>query len=147
MDKKPIAKGRGPVQVHPSMAESFRSEGFGLVSAGLFVKNVISQFNINSTSQEWIIYIDSQSLIKRMATYHERIPIPRWNLCSDEDITSCAHKIIWSKIPHRLVHINSHQEKKINTKLLIKVLPLYPIWIVDPDSALFREQLASCQSG
>jgi hypothetical protein len=28
--------------------------------------------------------------------------------------------------------------KKI-TKLLIKVLPLYPMWIVDPDSALFRE--------
>jgi hypothetical protein len=31
-----IAKGQGPVQVAPEMAESFRAEGYGLASACLF---------------------------------------------------------------------------------------------------------------
>jgi hypothetical protein len=36
---------------------------------------------------------------------------------------------------------------KKTSKLLIKVLSLYPTWIVDPDSAPSREQSTNCQSG
>jgi hypothetical protein len=35
-----IAKGRGPAQAHPSMAESFCSEGYGLSSALVFIDKI-----------------------------------------------------------------------------------------------------------
>jgi hypothetical protein len=75
-----IAKGRGPVEVHPDLADSFCAEGYGLASTGLFIKNMIKKFNVEVKRQTWRIYIDNKSLIKRMATYDEQLHVPRWNL-------------------------------------------------------------------
>jgi hypothetical protein len=104
-----IAKGRGPAQAHPSMAESFRSEGYGLSSVLIFIANMVEHYNINPTDHKWTIYIDNMALIKRLEGYSTNIPVPRWNLRSDEDITHFA-KILMSSIPARLVHIHSHQD-------------------------------------
>jgi hypothetical protein len=109
--KSPIAKGRGPVQAHRAMAESFRAESYGLASAGLFIQNLIANFGIEKDAHRWIIYIDNQSLIKRMATYDNKIPVPRWNLRSDEDITRAAFQI-WQNITHRMEHVKRHQDEK-----------------------------------
>jgi hypothetical protein len=64
MNKQLIAKGRGPVEAHPELAESFRAEGYGLVSAGLFIQNLIENFNIEAQQHQWRVYIDNQSLIQ-----------------------------------------------------------------------------------
>jgi hypothetical protein len=73
MDRQILAKGRGPVDVHPELAESFRAEGYGLASAGVFIKSLINKFNVNANRHSWKIYIDNTSLIKRMATYDDQL--------------------------------------------------------------------------
>jgi hypothetical protein len=61
-----IATGKGPAQVHPSLAESFRSEGYGLASACLFLQNLFRKFQVDAKKLRCTIYIDNKSLIQRM---------------------------------------------------------------------------------
>jgi hypothetical protein len=51
------------------------------------------------------------ALIQRMEGYKTQVPVPRWNLRSDEDITSVANTLLRT-IPARiLLHIHSHQDE------------------------------------
>jgi hypothetical protein len=59
VNKQIIAKGRGPVEVHPELAESFHAERYGLASAGLFIKNLIQEFDVEVNRHTWKIYIDN----------------------------------------------------------------------------------------
>jgi hypothetical protein len=117
MNQQLIARGRGPVEAHPTMAESFRAEGYGLVSVGLFIKNFIRQFEIDPETQNWKIYIDNKSLIQRMEAYDAQLTVPRWNLRPDEDITKLAYGI-WRAIPHSIMHVKSHQDEKLDWEKL-----------------------------
>jgi hypothetical protein len=108
-----IAKGRGPVQVAPEMAESFRAEGYGLASACLFAQNLSRKLGINPQQHLWKIVIDSKSLIQRITRYRTHINTPRWNLRPDEDICKVAYQLL-PKFPANIIHIKSHQE--INDK-------------------------------
>jgi hypothetical protein len=111
VNKTIIATGKGPAQAHPSMAESFRSEGYGLVSACLFLHNMMRHFNITIPEQhQWTIYIDNKSLIQRLNSFRTRTNIPRWNLRPDEDICKVAAHLL-RKLPACLKHIKSHQDK------------------------------------
>jgi hypothetical protein len=110
MDRKILARGRGPVEVHPELAESFRAEGYGLASAGIFIKNFINKFNVDANRHSWKIYIDNTSLIKRLASYDDQLRVSRWNLRSDEDITSVVQRV-WNAIPHDIIHVKSHQDE------------------------------------
>jgi hypothetical protein len=116
-NKTLIAKGRGITQVHKLLAESFRSESYGLASAGVFISNFINHFDIDQQKQIRKIYIDNQSLIRRMETYQEQINISRWNLRADEDITKLAHQL-WEDIPHTLVHVKRHQDDNTDLEKL-----------------------------
>jgi hypothetical protein len=109
VNKQLLAKGRGPVEVHPQLAESFRAEGYGLASAGLFVQNLIRKYGIQTEKHSWRVYIDNKSLIQRMETYSEQFGIARWNLRPDEDITRAAHDI-WRTVAYQLIHVKSHQD-------------------------------------
>jgi ribonuclease HI len=111
INKQIIAKGNGPAQAHPSMAESFRAEGYGLTSACLFITNLIRKFNIQQNQHSWVIYIDSKSLIQRMESYRTRTNIPRWNLRPDEDICKVALDLL-RKLQIQIQHIKSHQDQK-----------------------------------
>jgi hypothetical protein len=106
-----IAKGKGPTQVHPSLAESFRSEGYGLASACLFLQNLLRKFPVDVKKLRCTIYIDNKSLIQRMESFGTRTNIPRWNLRPDEDICKVAAALL-RKLPVRLQHIKSHQDKQ-----------------------------------
>jgi hypothetical protein len=76
-DKQLIAKGRGPAQAHPLLAESFRSEGYGLTSALIFVHNLVKTFHILPQEHRWTIYIDNKALIQRMDGYSQHVTISR----------------------------------------------------------------------
>jgi hypothetical protein len=80
VNKTIIATGKGPAQAHPSMAESFRAEGYGLALACLFLHNLIQKFKIQKDKHCWEIYIDSKSLIQRLDSFRSKTNIPRWNL-------------------------------------------------------------------
>jgi hypothetical protein len=79
-NKQLLAKGRGPAQAHPLLAESFRAEGYGIASALVFVNNLCSQFNISPEHHRWTIYLDNKAMIQRIEGYISNIKIPRWNL-------------------------------------------------------------------
>jgi hypothetical protein len=104
-----IARGRGPALAHPQLAESFRSEGYGLASALIFIHNLIRNFDISPHEHLWNIYIDNKALIQRMDGYLLHIPIPRWNLRADEDISKTV-QLLMRDLPVKLIHIKSHQD-------------------------------------
>jgi hypothetical protein len=110
VNKTIIATGKGPAQAHPSMAESFRSEGYGLVSACLFLHKMIQHFNITTEQHQWMIYIDNKSLIQQLNSFRTRTNIPCWNLHPDKDICKLAAHLP-CKLPVRLQHIKSHKGK------------------------------------
>jgi hypothetical protein len=103
-----IAQGRGPAQSHPLLAESFRSEGYGIASVGIFARNLINRFQINSKEHQWFFFLDNKSMIQRLSGYSQ-LETPKWNLRPDEDITKLAHLIL-KPIPYQLIHVKSHQD-------------------------------------
>jgi hypothetical protein len=74
-NKQLLAKGRGPAQSHPLLAESFRAEGYSIASALIFVHNLSNQLNISPDHHKWTIYLDNKALIQRIEGYITNIPI------------------------------------------------------------------------
>jgi hypothetical protein len=106
-----IARGRGPTQSHPELAESFRSEGYGLTSVANFLQNLITEFSIDLQKYTVKIYLDNKSLIQRMSSFREQIRVARWNLRPDEDIVLAAYKAL-QHLPVTLEHVRSHQDQR-----------------------------------
>jgi hypothetical protein len=104
-----VAKGRGPAEAHPDLAESFRSEGYGLASVAAFLMAMVTFFNIDPEEHSWKFYLDNKAMIQRMESYQANIPHSKWNLRSDSDITNKAHEYL-RHIPAVLTHVKSHQD-------------------------------------
>jgi hypothetical protein len=109
IDKRPIAKGRGPAAAHPLMAESFRAEGFGIASAGAFLQTLIQHFEVQVKQFNWHFFVDNQAMIKRMESYELQIPSSGWNLRADADITNFAYGTLKELHPS-FQHVKSHQD-------------------------------------
>jgi hypothetical protein len=109
MNRVLTAKGRGPGEAHPTLAESFHSEGYGLESASRFIVELIDYFNIVPNEHTWKFYIDYKAMIDRMESYNLAIRHSQWNLRSDADITNQANKNL-HKIPATFIHVKSHQD-------------------------------------
>jgi hypothetical protein len=111
IDQTIVAVARGAVQVHRSMAESFRAEGVGLASAAIFAKNLMAKFELDAEKYQWEFYLDNKSMITRIEGYDQWTAVPRWNLRPDEDVTQTAHKLLQG-IPAKFLHVKSHQDSK-----------------------------------
>jgi ribonuclease HI len=116
-NKQLLAKGWGPAQSHPLLAESFQAEGYGIASALVFVHNLSNQLNISPNHHKWMIYLDNKVLIQCIEGYITNIPISQWNLRADEDITKVAYSLL-KKIPAQLTHVKSHQDNNKDQHLL-----------------------------
>jgi hypothetical protein len=68
-----IVKGRGPAEAHPDLAESFRSEGYGLASVTAFIMAMVTFLNISTEEHSWKFYIDNKAMIQRMESYRADI--------------------------------------------------------------------------
>jgi ribonuclease HI len=117
IDNDIIARGRGPAQAHPDLAESFRAEGYGLTSVAIFLRNIIEYLKINPEKCKWTIYTDSKSLIQRIRSFNDYTWVPKWNLRPDEDIARTAYEAL-KYIPAKLEHIKGHQDTDSNVKEL-----------------------------
>jgi hypothetical protein len=62
------------------LAESFRSEGYGMASVAAFIMAMVSFLNISVEEHIWKFYIDNKAMIQRMESYRDRIRHSRWNL-------------------------------------------------------------------
>jgi hypothetical protein len=110
IDKILLAMGRGPAASHPALAESFRSEGYGLASVALFLHQLKQQYKFNPDQHTWKIYIDNKSLIQRMASYkNSSTHHSKWHLRPDADITNTAHSLL-QPFPAEIIHVKSHQD-------------------------------------
>jgi hypothetical protein len=112
-----IAKGRGPAEAHPDLAESFRSEGYGLASVAAFIMAMVTFLNISVDDHIWKFSIDNKAMIQRMESYRVSIQHSKWNLRSDADITNKAHEYL-RHIPASIIHVKSHQDEGKDNSLL-----------------------------
>jgi hypothetical protein len=111
-----IAKGRGPAEAHPSMAESFRAEAYGLASATAFLKLLIQHFQISTQEHRWFFFhMDSKTLIQRMESYITEAITPKWSHKPDVDITNTVHMNLIGINAH-FRHVKGHQEKSKSNK-------------------------------
>jgi hypothetical protein len=86
-------------------------------------------------AHQWSIYIDNMALIQRLDGYILHVPIPRWNLRSDEDITRTAFNLL-NKIPAKIVHVHSHQDE--NNDWTSLSFPAQMNTIADEQASLHR---------
>jgi ribonuclease HI len=112
-----IAKGRGPAEAHPDLAESFRAEGYGLASVAAFLMAMVTFLKVTVNDHSWKFYIDNKAMIQRMESYSENIKHSKWNIRADADITNKAYYYI-RHIPALLLHVKSHQDEGKSNKLL-----------------------------
>jgi hypothetical protein len=74
----------------------------------LFLQNLEKKFNVPLKEQNITLHINNMALIQRMEGYRTQVPVPRWNLCSDEDITHLAHSLLPDTA--NISHVHSHQD-------------------------------------
>jgi hypothetical protein len=117
LNKILVAQGRGPTEAHPDLAESFRSEGYGLASVAAFIMAMVTFIPIQIKKHRWKFYIDNKAMIQRMESYKGNIRHSKWNLRSDADITNKAQEYL-RHIPGTLVHVKSHQDEAKETKTI-----------------------------
>jgi hypothetical protein len=73
INKVLVAQGRGPTEAHPDLAESFRSEGYGLASMAAFIMAMATFLPIQIKIHRWKFYIDNKAMIQRMESYDDNI--------------------------------------------------------------------------
>jgi hypothetical protein len=65
-----LVTGRGPAEAHPTMANSFRAEGYGAASALVFLTAFYQANQVETNTKTWHMYIDNKSMVSRL-TEHE----------------------------------------------------------------------------
>jgi hypothetical protein len=118
-----LAKGRGPAEGHPDMAEPIRAETYGLAAGAMFFNIIIQQCDINTEDHVWTIHIDNTNLIKQMETIHQNITSPKWNFTPHADILKVAHKLL-SKIPVTYSHVKAHQDRQDKNRKMSRAASL-----------------------
>jgi hypothetical protein len=104
-----IAKGKGPAEAHPVIAEAYRGEAYGLAAAATFIREMIDYLSIQPKRHRWFFHIDNKALIKRMESYGLEKITARWMHLPDIDITNHAHETTKNLEP-QFRHIKSHQD-------------------------------------
>jgi hypothetical protein len=110
MNKVPVAMGRGPAAAHPSVAESFRAEGYGLAAAAKFLNGIIAKYKVDTANHVWHFFIYNKAIIQRMESYQQNSLGSKCNLRPDADITNLAADRL-RHIPASLIHDKSHQDE------------------------------------
>jgi ribonuclease HI len=105
-----VATGSGPAEAHPTMAEPFRAEAYGLAAAAAFIQEMCTYYCAHYDEHIWHCYIDNKSLIQNMEQLRLETPSAKWNLSPDADILKLTHNIL-AEIPINFVHIKGHQDK------------------------------------
>jgi ribonuclease HI len=107
-----IVTGMGPAEAHPSMANSFRAEGYGAASALVFTTAYCQVNQINKDHKTWQLFIDNKAMVDRLTEHstpwkrkakHQTRP--------EADITNVAESLLQREFHKiRITHIKSHQD-------------------------------------
>jgi hypothetical protein len=112
-----VAKGKGPAEAHPTMADPLRAEAYGLASGARFLHLLIDHYQIDPKDHSWTTHIDNITLIRHMEALQTEIITPKWNFTAHADILKTAHDLL-KQIPMTYSHVKAHQDKnEDSTKL------------------------------
>jgi ribonuclease HI len=108
-----LATGRGPAEAHPTMADSFRAEGYGAASALLFVIAYMESNQIPLEHTTWKLHIDNKSMVGRLSEHNKSwARRPKHQTRPESDITNVAEELL-RKLPNvQVLHIKGHQDNK-----------------------------------
>jgi ribonuclease HI len=117
-DDQVIVTGRGPAEAHPTMANSFRAEGYGAASALVFLTAYCQLNQVKTKPKTWYMFIDNKSMVsrltehitpwKRKAKHHTR---------PEADITNVAGTLLQQGFHIQIAHVKSHQDVRNPGKL------------------------------
>jgi ribonuclease HI len=106
-----IATGRGPAEAHPTLANSFRAEGYGAASALLFVIAYLEAHRIPIAHKSWKLHIDNKSMVDRLTEYTKlRKRKAKHQTRLEVDITNIADELLRKLSNVQVLHIKSHQD-------------------------------------
>jgi hypothetical protein len=116
-DTEILSTGRGPAEAHPTLANSFRSEGYGAASALLFLTAYHRFHGIDKWRKAINIYIDNKSLVGRLSEHKIGWKCrPKHHMRPENDITLVAEQLLgnWDNV--QIIHVKSHQsvEKELS---------------------------------
>jgi hypothetical protein len=107
-----MVTGRGPAEAHPSLANSFRAEGYGASSALLFIAAFLKLFDVTpSDNMTWYLYIDNKSMVDRLSESSWKHKLSRQQLRPEVDITNVAARLIQTLKGVQISHVKSHQDQ------------------------------------
>lgn len=118
-----LAKGKGPAEGHPELADPMHAETYGLTSGALFITILIHHYNIVPEDHIWMIHLDNTNLIKQMEMIQQESTRSKWNFTPHADILKMAHKFL-RKIPITYSHVKAHQDKSENKNKLSRAASL-----------------------
>jgi ribonuclease HI len=106
-----LVTGMGPAEAHPSLANSFRSEGYGAAAALLFLAAFQEFHNIVNNTVTLKLFIDNKSMVDRLNEY--MTPWKRSNKHQSRpevDITNTAEDFLGKFPKFEVRHVKSHQD-------------------------------------
>lgn len=103
-----VAKGQGPAEAHPIMADAYRGEAYGLAAATTVIQEMIEFFDIQPSKHRWFFHIDNKAIIRRMESYINETITPKWMHFPDIDVTNIAHEKTKNLTP-QFLHVKGHQ--------------------------------------
>jgi ribonuclease HI len=108
-----LATGRGPAEAHPTMANSFRAEGYGAASALLFVIAYMESNQIPLEHTTWKLHIDNKSMVGRLSEHNKSwARRPKHQTRPESDITNIAEKLLCKLPKVQVLHVKSHQDNE-----------------------------------
>jgi hypothetical protein len=113
MNQMVIAKAKGPVAAHPTMATPFRAEAYGVASAASFINTMLRHFHETAETHKWFFLVDNDSIICNVEKYTTTKITSKWHLNPDADILESAADSL-KMIPVNFIHVQSHQDTRKN---------------------------------
>jgi hypothetical protein len=117
MNQTVIAKAKGPVAAHPTMATPCRAEAYGVASAASFINTMLRHFHESAEKHKWFFLVDNESIIRNFEKYATANITSKWHLNPDADILESAADSL-KMIPVNFIHVRSHQDTGKNPNKL-----------------------------
>jgi hypothetical protein len=76
VNERVIAKGKGPAEAHPDLAEPFRAKAYGLASASAFIQLIIQHFSLFQKSTDGSFILIAKPSLKGWQVTSKSVAYP-----------------------------------------------------------------------
>jgi ribonuclease HI len=109
-----LITGKGPAEAHPTMANSFRSEGYGAASALLFITAYCKAWDLPTSGKTWKLLIDNKAMVDRLNEHKEawKRKGGKYHIRPEADITKVTDTLLRGLDDIQIMHIKGHQDSR-----------------------------------